>query len=185
MVFIFNDIPLSKMDIRAALLEEHSRIQAEHIANFIGNDKQRFADLMALFFNNEYRICQRAAWSVSIVAEKYPELIAPYLEPMLLNLENPVHDAVKRNTVRILKDIDPLPENLLGIAATHCFNLLATPSVAVAIKVFAMHILYKICLKEPDLKNELKLLIEDLMPHESKAFLSAGKHTLKKLENLK
>jgi hypothetical protein len=173
------------MNIREALLEEHSKKQALKIADYIGNDEQRFADLMGLFFNDEYRVCQRAAWSVRLIAAKYPELIATYLKPMLLNLENPVHDAVKRNTVRILKDIDPLPESLLGIAATICFNFMATPSVPVAIKVFSMQILYKICLKEPDLKNELQMLIEDLSPNESKAFASAGKHILIKLNKLK
>ena len=60
-----------------------------------------------------------------------------------------------------------------------------TPSVAVAIKVYSMQVLYKICLKEPDLKNEVQLLIEDLMPHETAAFVSAGKHILKNLKKLK
>ena len=172
------------MNIREALLEEHSKAQSLRIAEYIGTDEQRFAELMTLFLNDEYRGCQRAAWVVGIIGEKQPKMLEPYLETMLLNLDNPVHDAVKRNTVRILRDIE-IPENLLGIATTICFNFLCTPSVPVAIKSFSMRILYKICLKEPDLANELQIIIEDMMPHESAAFVSAGKDILKKLKKVK
>ena len=50
------------MDLRAELLEEHSKRQALRVADYIGNDPERFADLMCLFFGNEYRVTQRAAW---------------------------------------------------------------------------------------------------------------------------
>ena len=172
------------MNVREAILEERSKAQSLRIAHFIGNDEQRFADLMHLFLNDEYRVCQRAAWVVGILSEKYPHLIEPYLETMLLNLEKPVHNAVKRNTVRILNDLNIIPEHLLGLTATICFNFISTPSVAVAIKAFSMRILFKICLVEPDLKNELQLIIEDMLPHESAAFVSTGKDVLKKLKKL-
>jgi hypothetical protein len=183
------------MNIKEALLAEHSKAQTMRIVQYIGTDKDRFETLMQLFLNEEYRICQRASWVVSFIAEKYPDMILPYLETMILNLKNPVHDAVKRNTVRILSGMDTIPEHLLGMTVDICFHYISTPlmpsassrrgvTVPVAIKAFSMRVLYKICLKEPDLMCELRLIIEDMMPHETAAFKSAGKDVLKKLKSL-
>ena len=65
------------MMLREALLKEHSKKQALQIANYVGSDPLLFAQLMALFFANEYKITQRAAWVVSCCAEKHPQLILP------------------------------------------------------------------------------------------------------------
>src|SRR6187402_3127701 len=171
------------MNIQKALLVEYYRIQAEKIAKYIGDKPDRFKELMELFFGNEYIITQRAAWVMSISARKHTELIQPFLKKMIYNLEKEVHDSVKRNTVRILQEIE-IPEKLIGKAADVCFKLLSNSSEAVAIKAFSMTVLLNITKKEPDLKNELKILIEDQMPFAKAAFLSRGRKTLKELEKL-
>ena len=56
------------------------------------------------------------------------------------------------------------------------------PSVAVAIRSFAMRVLEKICRKVPELKEEVRLTIEDLMQYETApAFTSAAKDVLKRI----
>ena len=96
------------MDIRQSLLAEHSKPQTMKIVEFIGADEKRFAELMKIFFAGEYRLTQRAAWPLNYCAERHPDLIQPYL-PKLLNCLNrdDVHDAVKRNIVRLLQFISP------------------------------------------------------------------------------
>ena len=49
------------MNIRDEILREHSKAQCLRIAQYIGEDKQRFDELMYLFLNDEYRVCQRVA----------------------------------------------------------------------------------------------------------------------------
>lgn len=169
------------MNLREEILREHSKVQCLRIAQYIGEDKQRFDELMYLFLNDEYRICQRAVWVVSTVADKYPHLIQPYILPMLENLKNNHHASVTRNTVRVLRYLDKIPESSIGLTASICFKYLTTPSVPIAIRVFSMHILYKICLVEPDLKEELKMFIEDGMQYGSPGYKSAGRTILKKL----
>ena len=132
------------MNLREEILREHSKSQCLSITHYIGDDKQRFGELMYLFLNDEYRVCQRSAWIVSTVADKYPELIQPYILPMLENLKNNNHPSVTRNTVRVLRYMREIPESSIGLAASICFNYLTTPSVPIAIRVFSMHILYKI-----------------------------------------
>lgn len=172
------------MDLKAAILKEHSKAQALLIRDYIGNNQVLFDELMTHFFSNEYRITQRAAWIVNHCVEKYPFLINSHLERMVHNLARPkLHDAVKRNTVRILQSVD-LPEELLGPLVDYCFKFLLDPKEAVAIRVFSMQILYNICKKEPELADELRIVIEEFMPHGTAGFRSRGKKILKGLQKM-
>jgi hypothetical protein len=175
------------VNLREALLAEHSKILTMRIVSYIGDDTERFAELMHLFLNDVPRITQRSAWAVSYVAEHNPKLIEPYLIPLLKNLrDNIVHDAIARNTVRAIKEIPDLEnqtEEVIGLLADVCFRYLEGPSVSVAIKAFSMIILDRLCAREPDLLNELLPLIEDQMPHSTSAFKSIGSKILKKWHN--
>jgi len=169
------------MNIKEELLKEHSKPQALKIVNYIGNNPERFDELMKLFFQENYRLNQRAAWPVGIFAEKHPDFILPYLGAMINLLEKDVHNAVKRNIVRTLQYIE-IPDELLGLAAENCFQLLTSNKEPVAIKVFAMTVLANICKKEPDLKQELTLVIEDQLPYASAGFKSRAKKIFKQLK---
>lgn len=171
------------MDIKKELLKEHSKAQAVKISNYIGDAPEKFDELITLFLADEYRVTQRAAWVVSHCADQYPELIEPHLEKLILNLKNKVHVAVKRNTVRVLQDVE-IPEELLGETADICFTLMQSGEETIAVKVFAMTVLGNICVKFPELKNELIPLIEDQMPYGSAGFKSRGKKILKNLSKL-
>ena len=172
------------MDIRAELLREHSKPQATRIAKWIGNNAERFEQLMQLIMQDEYRVVQRAAWVLKFCAKEHAELLLPYLDRMLEHLRRPgVHDAVKRNYLKVFSEID-LPEAHLGNAADICFTFLADPKQAIAIHVFAMTVLYNICKVEPDLADELRILIEDGMQHGSPGYRSRGRKILKGLQKL-
>jgi hypothetical protein len=97
---------------------------------------------------------------------------------MIKNLYNDVPDAVKRNTLRLLQDRE-LPSEVLGVATDVGFKIMESRAEPIAVKVFAMTMLANICKKVPELKNELKLLIEDQMPYGSAGFRSRGKRILK------
>ena len=172
------------MDLKEAILKEHSKAQAVFIQQYIGSNQDLFDELMGLFFDDEYRVAQRAAYAVSHCVDKYPFLINPHLEQLVHNLENKkIHIAVKRNTVRILQDVD-VPEELLGTLADYCFKFLLDPKETVAVRVFSMQILYNICKKEPDLANELKVVIEEFLPTGTAGFKSRGKKILKGLQKI-
>jgi hypothetical protein len=167
--------------LRSEILAEHSKRQTMRIVRMIGNDAKRFGVLMDVFLNEEYRITQRAAWAVSYCAEAHPKLIRPYLKRMIENLKKPVHDAVKRNTVRVLQGID-LPTSLLGSAADVCFSFLQSVHEPAAIKANSITVLANICRKEPELKNEFRLILQQHMPFGSPAIIARAKRVLKELE---
>lgn len=173
------------MDLKAAILKEHSKAQALFIRDYIGDSQDLFDELMTHFFSNEYRVTQRAAWIMTHCTEQRPHLIQSHLEKMVHNLkEEEIHVAVKRNTVRLLQNV-AIPEDLLGTVANCCFDFIANPNEAVAVRIFSMGILYELCKQEPDLADELRIIIEEFMPHGTAGFRSRGKKVLKGLKNLK
>lgn len=171
------------MDLRSAILAEHSKANTLMIKNWIGDQQDRFDELMHLFLHEEYRIVQRAAWIMSHSAEAHPHLIQPHLESLLSAMESPKHDAVLRNGLKVLAEVE-LEEELLGKAATLAFDFLADPKSPVAIKVHSMQLLANICQVEPDLAGELRILIEDQWEEGTAGFKSRGKKILKQLDKI-
>ena len=124
--------------LRDLLLAEHSKVQTMRIVHRIGADRAAFDELMQLFLSNEKLVAQRAAWVVSYCLEAHPEWAQDHLSALLRNLRTPgIHDAVKRNTVRALRDV-AIPEALAGEAADILFQYIADPREPVAVRCFAM-----------------------------------------------
>lgn len=169
------------MILREEILKEHSKSQALKIASYACESKKNFKELMKCFLDDEYRLAQRAAWSVSWAAQKKPVMILPHLNDLVsvLHKKN-VHDAVIRNSVRVLQEIE-IPEEFHGEVMDACFKFLEKPSTPVAIKVFALTTLFNLSKFYPEIKPELTLIIEDSLEHETPAFKARAKRILPKL----
>jgi len=138
-------------------------------------------ELMDCFFDEDLRLCQNASWAAGLIAEYDSQLIIPYLEKMLINLETPHHDAVVRNTFRTLQYME-VPEDIEGLAFEKAFDFLLNPQNAIAIRVFAMTVCGNIAKKYPELKHELIPVIEEQLPYGSAGFKSRGNKILKSLQ---
>jgi hypothetical protein len=99
----------------------------------------------------------------------------------LKNLEKPnLHNSVKRNTVRLLQDI-AIPKKFQGQVMNLCFDYISSPDEAAAVKAFSLTILENLSNQYPEIKPELKTIIEDRWDYESAAFHSRARKILKKL----
>ena len=106
------------MNLVETIAKDHSKAQCDRIVKYVGNDPGRFHELVRVFLAGPYRITQRAAWPLSYCVEHHPQLIRPHLQSIIKNLKRPgLHDAVKRNTVRLLQFIT-IPRSLQGQAAS-------------------------------------------------------------------
>lgn len=172
------------MNLKEELLREHSKAQGNKIASYVVQDTKRYDELMTIFFEADYRLNQRAAFSINICFDKEPKLITPYITSLIKNLHRTdIHDAVKRNTIRILQFID-IPEEIEGELYDICFAFLISANEPIAIKAFSMRVLANICKSYPELKNELIPVIEDLMTHGSFGIKNRGKKILNELSKL-
>lgn len=169
------------MNLREEILKEHSKSHALKIAAYACSSKGNFKELMKCFLDGEYRLAQRAAWSVSWAARKKPEMVFPHIKDIVsvLHKKN-VHNAVIRNAVRVLQEID-IPEQYHGEVMDACFQFIEKPSTAVAIKAFSLTTLSNLSEHYPEIKPELKLIIEDGWEHETPAFRARARKILARL----
>ncbi len=146
------------MSLRETLLEVHSKAQADKIASYVGDDAERFGELMKQMLGSVYRLSQRAAWPVSYCIERNPELIKPYWAKLVDQLEREdAHVAVRRNVARMLQFVD-IPKRYEGRIFDACYNLFANPAEPVAVRVFSMTVAAKIAQDDRELLEELRLV---------------------------
>ena len=169
------------MSLREEILKEHSKSQALKIASYACESRKNFKELIKCFLDDECRLAQRAAWSVGWAARQKPQMIHPHIKDLVSVLyKKNVHHAVIRNSVRVLQEIE-IPEKFHGKVMEACFQFLEKPSTPVAIKVFSLTTLFNLSKYYPEIKPELKLIIEDNLEHETPAFRARVKRVLPKL----
>jgi hypothetical protein len=173
------------MNVRQEILKEHSKAQCSKIVLWVGKDQKRFDDLFHLFLHDEFRVVQRAAWPVCNCVMQYPALINSHWKSLinLLKKEN-LHDAVKRNGLRLMQDIK-IPEKYHGEIMSLCFTFLESPKEALAIKVFAMTVLGNLAGIYPDIIPELTFIINEQLPNQSAGFKSRAKKVFKIIRVIK
>ena len=170
------------MNLTKEVIKEHSRKQRDIIVNYVGQDPGRFSHLVEVFLGGPYRVTQRAAWPLSVCVEKHPDLLKPHYKNILAFAgSSDIHDAVKRNILRMLQYVR-VPKVYQGRIVDLCFGFLTDAKEPVAIRVFAMTVLANIATEAPDLKNELVTIIEDQLPFASAGFLSRSRKVLKQLK---
>ena len=169
------------MDLRTTILAEHSKANCNRIVQWVGHSQERFNQLFNLFLNAEYRVNQRAAWPLSYCAINHPDFMSGNFSKLVKNLHRPgTHAAVKRNTLRLLRQIE-VPKKFHGELMDLCFHYIESEDEPVAIKSFSLAILQTLSLQYPDIKNEIRLIIEERWPYETAAFRSRAKNFLKTL----
>lgn len=167
------------MNIKTALLKEHSKKQCNLIVKWVGNDQEKFDQLFDLFLHEEYRVVQRAGWPISYCVERHPNLIQKHFTKLLRNLNKKgIHDAVKRNSIRLLQHVK-IPEKFHGQVMDICFQYISSPTEAVAIKAFSITVLQNLARQYPEILNEIKLVIEERWDYETIAFKTRAKKLLK------
>ena len=172
-------------EIKAFLERDQSKDNRDEIIQYVGEDARKFKCLMSFFLDDSlhWRYNQRAAWPIGIIARKNPEIIDEYLDLMIDKLGNGRHDSVERNILRILEEIE-IPEHLEGILYQKSFELFNDLNRAIAIRVFAMTVLFKIAKSYPEMLEELRESIQMYLPHGSSGFKNRGSKILAKIERI-
>jgi hypothetical protein len=171
------------MLIREELLKHQvsSRALVMQIAASAVASETVLKELTECLSSGENRIAQMASWSLSWVARKNPELIQPYSEIIVSQVLKPdAHDAVIRNSLRILEEI-PIPEKFHGEILNACFDFINEKHTAVAIKAFSLHVIFNLSKLYPEIRHELKLVIQEKIDFETAAFQSRGRKLLAQL----
>ena len=165
------------MDLKQALLQEHSKANAVAIASRILAGEYSFEAFWELVKQGEPPLPQRASWVLDTITEADPTHFQPYLEEAVALLLKPNHNAVHRNLLKALGRMD-IPEALQGELFDYCINNLLNPRSLPAIQAFSMSLAANIADGIPELKEELALVIESQMDFNTAAFKARGRRIL-------
>ncbi len=173
------------MDYKRQLAKENSKRNWQLIMKDAGSNPKKHAELVDIFLSEDKVMVQRVAQIIGITGEKKPHLIKPHLEHLIHKLfQNPI-DAFKRNVLRIIQYID-LPVELEGKLFDIALTFLKSHDESIAIRVFSMTALRRICENHPELSQEiiltLKLILEE---NKSEGIQSRGKKELKNLQKIR
>ncbi len=168
------------MNIRVALLNHYSKASTRRIFHYVANDPSRFKELMQAFLTGPYRVTQRAATAVELCVRNNSALINNYFPELIAILKKSDDHSLLRNILRMLQFAN-IPEKYKGRIVDICFSLLADSKAPVAVRVFSMTVAANISYNLPEIKSELKLMIEARLPYESAGFVARGKKIVKQL----
>lgn len=150
------------MDFAKLLYENYSKPTCLKIADHIVLNPSEMKDFLKLFNAGNPVLCQRAAWVIRFIGDACPELITKHAVFLISLLQKPMHPAVNRNVLGVFQTA-AIPPSQMGLLTDLCFAFIKDTKQPVAIRTFSMSVLYNICQSEPELKNELNLIIEDMM----------------------
>ena len=172
------------MNLDKELTSPRSMIQTLAVVDWIGQDPDRFGRLVKAYLGANSRTTQNAAYFMMKAFDAHPQLVTPHLGQLIENLKTDPPVAIRRNTIRMLQSQE-IPEEYHGELAERCFKYLQDHKEAIAVKAFSMTVVSNLTDIYPDLKNELKIVIKDLMQNGSPGIKSRGRKVLRHLESIK
>lgn len=169
-----------KNQVIELLLSEHSKVCRDKVADIIGGDPDKFAIAWEIFCSEEPPLPQRMAWSLDVLFERHPSHAARYAATIVDRIPFMKHPAELRMATKVLART-PIRPDLIIQLLDPMLGFLMDPQVPIAIRAYAMTLLYEISQIEKELKFELRLVIEEQMDEGSAGIRSRGKKILKKL----
>ena len=170
------------MIVRKQLLVANSRVNADRVLAMVGDDPELLVQLMVCFLGDEVRVAQRAAQVVGDFGRRNPDPLLPWLSDIVDAIENPIHQAIRRNGVRFFSELaEPLPAKIEKRLIRMCGQFVADRNVDVAIGAFSMSFIADRADRYPAEANQLCKDLRDRMPDASSGFANRANKVLKQL----
>lgn len=176
--YMSDDKELQGMINRMAGMKE-----AEWVAVSAIENPAIFLRLIEYSYSSDKKLAFHASWILTKVCDKYPEIIHPHLTRVVERIGKLDNESALRSFLRILSltDLTRLDKKHHGILVHECFGQLNSGFSAIAIKAYAMEILYRLSVIYPELKNELAISIRKIMDLKSAGIVSRGRAILKRI----
>ncbi len=136
------------------LTNELRGFKAPQLARYV-LEHSLMAELVKLCLSKEALLSSRAMWVLSWCSQLNDESIMPYHDALIENLEaKNLHKGVIRNTLRLYQ-YRPAPEKYRAFLLDTCYTYIKNPSEAIAVRAFAITVVYNISKPYPELLHEL------------------------------
>ncbi len=171
------------VNIREQLISELSRKNIDYIIHCLGADENGFAEIIRLILHDRDPVPSRAAWVAEGISGRYPWMAEKYIPDLVDALPVFTHSGTRRNILKMLSRY-VIPADRQGPLVDLCFGWLLSDEEPVAVKVYAMQIIANHLDEYPELRNELKEVIEDRLDRNSAGFRARGKKILARISRM-
>jgi len=172
------------MDLKQLIAGIPSASEKEILVIEIGSSQDKFDALFHFIFQQKDPLAWRAAWILDGCDEKNPTLSQKHIPYIIGKLQKLRSSGVRRSMLRLLSRHD-IPEKEQGILADLCFQYMMSGIQPLAVKVYAMQILFNLTKIYPEMSRELITVIEDQSEHNSAGFKARGRLIINQLEKNK
>jgi hypothetical protein len=175
----------ANFNIKEELLPDIREFKAPVLAQKIVSG-DRVSELVSLAFEKDELLSSRAMWVLGHCSDLDYNCVTPYLIKLIDNLKKTnLHNGVVRNTLRLFQR-HPVPKKRESFVFDKCFGYVKNPAEAIAVRAFAITIVFNIAKPYPELIDELLLVLSHLSEtEEAPGIRSRVKHTIKDIHKLK
>jgi hypothetical protein len=148
-------------------------------------DNNLISELIMFALNSDKLISSRAMWVLSHASDIDYNCIMHYHTKLIDHLKTEdLHDGVIRNILRLYQ-IKPVPASRESFMLDICFCYIKNPAVAIAIRAFAITVVFNISKTYPELLHELKTVLNHLsLSDEGPGIRARVKNTLKDIDKI-
>jgi len=172
------------MDLKQLIEKIPSASEKEILVTNIASSQEKFDELFHFLFGQKDPIAWRTAWIIDGCDEKNPCISDKHLSKIINALPELKSHGVRRSLLRLLSR-HIIPEKDQGMLADLCFQYMISEQHPVAVKVYAMQILFNLTRIYPELSRELITVIEDQYENNSAGFKARGTIIISQLEKVK
>lgn len=167
------------------LLQGQSRKTVDDVIRWTGSNPSKFRILVETIAGNlDHSIKDRAAWAMSYIAVDEPSLVKYHWATLVkLLADKKSSGPVKRNIVRFMQEIE-IPVKYQGNIINRCFELVNDPQEDIAIRAFSMTVIANLLPQYPQMANELRLSVQELLPYASTGLKNRAQKVLRLIEKL-
>jgi hypothetical protein len=162
-------MPDIKQNIIESLQTDSTDANRKKWANHIIENKIDLSDLVELI-HTEYPVGIRFSWMLGYLCEIKPEVVYPTIS-YFFNHRNEINIPNFNRSLAKLFYLSGVPDELEGEVVTALFNWLQDPKSNITTKRNSILALDMISYIHPDLRNELKIVLEE-MQHTSSGSLA-------------
>ena len=163
---------------------ENRNFNAKELAQDI-LDNHLEKELLIFSLEDDQLVSNRAIWVLNYCAEIDFERVKPFQSKLIEHLKNKsLHSGVIRSILRIFLR-QPIPKKYESFMLDKCYEYIKNPSEAIAVRAFAMTIVFNISKIYPELLNEFSEVLSYLnLPEESPGIKTTVKKMMKLIAKL-
>lgn len=161
-------------------MAEHSKAQADFIADIIIKEPSLLLELIDIVFQNKEPLSRRASWPLRKISDRNVKIFEPYVSDIISGLRKVESESIQRSLLALLINVK-IPEEYHGEMLQYTSEILLNKGSSIAALIYSIDIFYKLSENEPDLLNELRIIMEELIPYGSAGVRSKCNKTIKKI----